>query len=265
MTNADLEQLIADWYRRLGPEAEQPPARTADCPPLTRLWRQVAQGHPLDEYQDHVGQCDRCRRLSEIIARESHRPPAAVGQPARRPFRRVYAAAGVLAAAACVALLVIPWPEQPPSFEGPVAAFFKQAREGTAAVRGEPDAAPAEPGRPGAQAQQAPPAWIDAARTASGVPEALTTLDVTRGSLLRELGAGTLRLDPDGRLALADSVNPGSKLGQRLRKMIEDDRAACRTIVDALVRHVPGATAEDRASLEQALNQWRAEQVFGGG
>ena len=126
MSESELEQLIKDWYQGLGAEGEELRlAPTADCPPLTRLWRHVAEGHPLEEYADHVAECGRCRRVCEIIKREHAR--AAIAPPAagRRAFRPMYAAGGLLAAAACIALLVISWPQ--PSFDTKIAAFLDEA------------------------------------------------------------------------------------------------------------------------------------------
>jgi len=253
MTETDLEQLIANWYQRHGVEDERRlPAATADCPPLTRLWRHVAEGHPLDEYQDHVGQCDRCRRLCAIIEREREATAAA---ERKRPLVRIYAGGGLLAAAASIALLVVSWPQ--PSFDAEVAAFMYQAYEITSPVRGDGEEAPA------AEAPQQT-AWVTAALADPGVQDALATHDWTEGLILHELRQGRLRIDPDGRLALADGVGETTPARRdRVLRFIQEDRAACETIIDALVRHVPGATPKDRARLERAFNRRRAKRVFG--
>lgn len=257
MSETDLEQLIANWYQRQGAEDEKRlPAPTANCPPLTRLWRHVAEGHPLDEYQDHVERCERCRRLCEIIEREHDRVVVAAPPAGRRPLVRIYAGGGLLAAAACIALLVVSWPQ--PSSDADIAAFMDRAYGITSPVRGDGEEAPT------AEAPQQP-AWLTATLADPGVQRALVTHAETGPIILLELDQGWLRIDPDGRLALAGGVDEAAPARRdRLADLIQEDRAACEAVVEALVRHLPGATPKDRAGLAQALNRWRVEYVFGG-
>ena len=105
---------------------EAPILATPKCPPLTRLWQHHAEGVALGEYEDHVEQCDRCRRISDIILRERFRtgtPSITKTGDAVRPLktRRLVAVAGLLAAAACIAILVLSWTQ--PNVETQVVAF----------------------------------------------------------------------------------------------------------------------------------------------
>ena len=181
----------------------------------------------------------------------------------RRPPRPVYAAAGLLAAAACIALLVIPWSGPAPTFDAEVGAFGIWAYQPSSVLRGEGDEAAG--GRSGQQTRHSPPAWIEPVLAEPGVRKALNVHETKDGMILFELGEGRLRLDAEGRLVLANGVDQASPCGRRLLGWIEDDRAACETIVEALVRHVPGAKPEDRPRLAEALNRYRAEHVFGEG
>ena len=288
MSEKDLEKLIADWWPRLGAESGKAlPGPTQECPPLTRLWRHLAQGEPLAEYEDHVGQCDRCRRLSEIIEQSvapvsSRCPGDAAGAPSvsgagdgfvpsrHRGLRRsVYAAAGLLAAA-CITLVFVSWPQ--PSFEPVIAEFMDQADEmGDSALRGQAEEPPtgdaSQTGRSGQQTRRLrgaadAQAWITAALNDPSVQEALVTHAKTEGIVRLARSEGRLRIAPDGRIALAEGLDEATVERLGLHGLIEEDRAACETIVEALMRHVPGARPRDRARIAQALNHWRAENVF---
>jgi len=126
-----VENLIKEWYWQGLPEGEGVP--TPDCPPLTRLWRHLAEGHPLDEYAEHVGQCNWCQRVGEIILRECSRDRATASiesEPAapvphvrpRKPKTTTVLAGrpksavlkiGGLAVAACVLIgFLVFWPDR---------------------------------------------------------------------------------------------------------------------------------------------------------
>ena len=269
MSETDLEQLIADWYRRLGSdEAPLGLTPTAECPPLTLLWRHVAEGQSLEQHEHHVGQCERCRRLCEIIEREHERTSVPVALAARRTLRRVYAAGGLLAAAACLALIFVGWPQ--PSFDAEVAAFFEQAGGLVSPVRGEAETGrsgghagqlPEEDGRSGQQTRHLP--WITTVLNEPAAQDALAVHAETERTNLYELSRGHLLIDADGRLAIADGVHEDDVQGLGLTKLVEDDHAACQAIVDALVRHLPDAPERHRPALRRALDRWRAENVFG--
>ena len=180
----------------------------------------------------------------------------------RRPARPVCAAAGLLAAA-CIALLVIPWSGPVPAFDAEVGAFVEWAYMTSSPVRGQGEEAEAR--RSGQQTRRVPPAWVEAVLDEPGVRDALATHDWTQGTILIALSRGGLRLDRAGQPVLADGIDQASPAGGPVLELIERDRAACETIVQGLVRHVPGAKPEDRARLAEALNRYRAEHVFGGG
>lgn len=255
MTQADLEQLIKDWYLSHGGEkGELRLTATDNCPPLTRLWRYVAEDYPLEEYEEHVAQCERCRRLCEIMRREHTRAPA-IASPVIRFRRGIYTAGGVLAAAACIALIIFNWPQ--PSFEpeGRVFAFAEHAFSSPSTVRGEPGEAPSA-GEP------QPPAWITAALAEPAVKEAVNVLVGTQPIILLEIHEGRLRIDADGRVVISDTVDEATADTRDLTGLIERDQAACEKTIDALIEHLPGATEKDRARLMQSFNRWRAREVF---
>ena len=108
----------------------------------------------------------------------------------------------------------------------------------------------------------APQAWLKAAQAEEAVQKALATDDTER-MILVYLGRGRLHIDPQGRITLADGVTEAQARRLGLDELLKKDQAACRTIIDALIRHAPGATRKDRPHLSQALNRWRAKHVFG--
>ena len=87
MSEDELDKLIRDWYHRKFQEDQYQIA--ADCPPLTALWRHVAEDASLAEYTEHVSQCPRCQRLLELIRRERRHhqddPDADVGNLSQSP------------------------------------------------------------------------------------------------------------------------------------------------------------------------------------
>ncbi len=281
MTESDLEQLIAEWYQRPGPE-QQRLTSSSDCPPLTRLWSHVADGQPLDEYEGHVEGCERCIRLREIMEHEHDQATIAAGAGGQgapflakrgvadrhrergpgRSYRPIYAAASLLAAA-CITLLVIPRPAPVPSLQSGFEEFITWAHGEGSATRGGDDESTS--GRSGQQTRQSPPAWVEATLNTPGVSEALDRRRLKEQTFISELGEGRLRLDADGRLVLADAIDRESNHGKTLLRELEEDRAAGRTIAEALARHIPGASPEDADAIARSLDRWRAKHVFGGG
>lgn len=276
---------MSEFGRPTDPREPPPPAGPDDLfdPSDPSQWAM----HALLSVHFEQAEQDQDRRVRTILDRLAHERAAAAtdkdlgspspvrpgmgerspGRPpsARRWLGPVYAASGLLAAA-CIAFLVVPWWEGPPAFEAEVAAFAARAYgDPASAVRGDE----VEPGRSGQQtlhppAIADPQAWISVTLDDTAVSDALATHAATGGIILGELDRGRLRLTPDGRIELAQSVDQSSAQGGRLLDLIEEDRTASQNIVDALTRHLPGATSKHQASLSQALNRWRAEHVFGG-
>lgn len=272
MTEVDLERLIKAWYERQSPKGEMPSTMpNPDCPPLALLWRHYAEGQALDEYEEHVGECGRCRRICEIIERERSRE---VTPLERRPWtvRRVAAVGAALAAAACIALVFVSWPGRSPdakiasrsgrTFDAEIAAFAERAdllSETTVTLRGGGEDSPALD-RP------REPDWIAQVLAEPDVKAAIVEGHpaIDEAKMVFELGqGGGLQLDSDGRVVLAEGMDEPSAKRDGLTDLIERDNAACERIVDALMRHLPDVTEKDRPAVRRSLNRWRAKNVFG--
>ena len=194
---------------------------------------------------------------------------SAVKHHGRRP---IYAIGALLATAASVVLLVTTWPTQ--SLDADVAAFCSAAYEDSASpVRGMAQPRVTQPQvtqpREGGDKGQTPtgsedkPEWLLAVLSDPVVQEALAD-QVVKGKYIGiEITRGRLRLDDKGRPVLVEGIDVSETRRKALNKLIEEDQAACKKIVDALIRHHPSATERDRARLRPTLDRWRAKHIFG--
>ncbi len=198
--------------------------------------------------------------LGQLFAADASIPPEidrAVLAGATRHFTRarrlrmVLRFSPVLAAAACVMLLVTTWSAS--SIERDVGRFldYEDPRDRTA-VRGDSPEALAE--------LEAPPHWIASALAEPGVADALAEMDMNEPRLLSAMTHEWIILTA-GRWSLAAGLTEEQALP--LRRIIERDHEAVELVVDALVRHLPGADEHDREAIRQALAKRRAKDVFG--
>lgn len=260
MTDTQLEQLIREWYRQGLSDTEEGQLTASEaCPPLTLLWRHVAEHRPLGEYDDHVADCDRCRRLTAIIEKERSRleaMPAAAVAAGRRTLSRV---GGLLALAACVAFVVVSWPQA--SFDGRIATLWKNYDYQSSALSPDRGRDATTPGRQ----QPDQPEWVRALLADDEARRALDRQSRLGGRLLLEITGQRIRVDPNGRLSIAPGLEEDVVGVLGLEDLIQEDNALTDRIVDALMRYIPGASDKDRPALERAFRHWRAENVFGVG
>jgi hypothetical protein len=228
-----------------------------DCPAVSVLWLHATEDQPLGDHDAHVQDCARCRKRLELIHCELQLET--VPTASRPTVFRLPMIAGALAAAACLTLLVLNWQLESTDsggFYGRVARYLDDA--GSAArpiLRGPNDAPTTTPGDTDV--------WVQALRDDKQAEQALSDRDYYEKILLQQREKGRIVVI-DGRPTIApDAVMKPAKR-ETLTRQLEDDDDACERIVDALIRHLPDATENDRAELRRALDCWRAKRVFGG-
>ncbi len=273
------------------------------CPPVSDLWLHASEAKPLNTHEAHLQDCPRCRKHLQLIRRElegttpstadrTAGPQGAAGfsprgitgatgdlpasamsdqgaagfsprdaAPAKsvQPYRfPIVWIAGGLAVAASLTLLVLIWPEltrDTGRFGSQIAMVFNAVDlHGSSQPRG------AEGDRAFPAADQ--PEWLQSLRSDRAAAQAFSEHVLLEPTLFTEYSAGRLQLR-DNRLHLAPKIDEQSFKGRQLIEWLKQDNELCEKIVDALIRHLPDASENNRAQIRSALDHWRANQVFG--
>ncbi len=283
MADPRLDNFLKQWaeHEALGDAGK-------DCPAVSVLWLHATQDQPLGEHEAHVQDCARCRKRLDLIHSELEASaPVLVGDtvtsqraagfpsglslrvedslrdlPGEKiaPTRRfpIVWLTGALAAAACLTLLVLNWQQESTDSErfAPQIALLFSAPDpqGAPIFRGPNDAPPTTPGDSGG--------WLQALLDDEQAEEALSDLVFSGQILLQGQQTGRIVVI-DGRPTIAPHAGLAPAKRERLARQLKADDDACERIVDALIRHLPDATENDRADLRRALDRWRAKKVFG--
>ncbi len=251
----DLDSLLKKWS-----QAELATDVARDCPPVSVLWYHECENESLGQYAEHVSTCVRCEKRLTLIRKElteAHGLQSVGRRRSERPTRRVRPVLfkiGVLAAAASIAVVFIIYPSaNDKSFDNQIAVFSRladAARSG-GATRG-------DAGEPITGDSPDQPAWVTQALADPQVESPLKELSANVPPIMSGLCNGELALDAEGRV----SATPIAR-DKELLDMPGRERCAIDTLVDALLRHLPGATESDRPAVRRALLRWRAINDFG--
>ena len=251
MDEARLDDLIRKLHNLPLDEPE-----TKDCPPFAQLWACVSSGRSLGPAERHVEQCPRCRRLLDIMRRELAAVEAEA--VAARPIRFPRRAAAVLAATACIAIVVVVgWPTGPSQHH-----MFAMVSTHCAPVylHG------TEPVTRGPGDEVSPPMTTesDFAEFLSAVQDAKTQHFGVRLGLGRAWAAGQITSDERGYLILtAAGKAQGSHERGRLERWVGQENEARNKIVEAVQAHVPDLKGVSKDDIRRALDRWLAENVLG--
>ncbi|MEE9293565.1 MAG: hypothetical protein V3W34_01175, partial [Phycisphaerae bacterium] len=165
---------------------------------------------------------------------------------------------GVLAAAASIALVFTLWPAaESRSFDAEIALFAGVAYNHVShpVTRGE--------GGSSAEDARSTPPWLAQVLADQRAQAAIADQRDNENMIRLELNDGRLTLDAQSRLAVAPTIDEAAARAEGLFDLIARDQDATDRIVDALTRALPDVSESNRRRLKEALNRWRATNVFG--